>query len=106
VKGYVHQVVIVCGSEARACHERSYERESAILDPLHYQRLLEHKSGGLEQAAPIAGWPLPDCFQHLRRLLELRLKKQGRREFIQVPRLLETFCLEETSRRHRRRCCG
>ena len=34
---------------------------------------------------------------HLRRLLELRLKKHGRREFIQVLRLLETFALEEVS---------
>src|ERR1039458_2523483 len=97
VKGYVHQVVVVCGSEVIARHERSYERESAVFDPLHYLRLLEHKSRALEQAAPLAGWQLPDCFLHLRRLLELRLKKHGRREFIQVLRLLETFALEEVS---------
>ena len=66
VKGYVHQVVIVCGSEVIARHERSYERESAIFDPLHYLRLLEHKSRALEQAAPLVGWQLPDCFLHLR----------------------------------------
>jgi hypothetical protein len=40
---------------------------------------------------------LPDCFQHLRRLLELRLNKHGRRKYIQVLRLLETFALEEVS---------
>jgi transposase len=55
VKGYVHQVVIVSGSEVIARHERSYERESAVFDPLHYLRLLEHKSRALEQAAPLAG---------------------------------------------------
>jgi transposase len=81
VKGYVHHVVIVCGSEVIACHERSYERESAVFDPLHYLALLEHKSRALEQAAPLAGWQLPDCFGHLRRLLEVRLKKHGRREY-------------------------
>lgn len=91
VKGYVHQVVII------ARHERCYERESAVFDPLHYLRLLEHKSRALEQAAPLAGWQLPDCFRHLRRLMELRLNKQGRREYIQVLRLLETFALEEVS---------
>jgi hypothetical protein len=32
-----------------------------------------------------------------RRLLELRLKKHGRREYIQVLRLLETFALEEVT---------
>ena len=68
LKGYVHQVVIICGSEVIARHERSYERESAVFDPLHYLRLLEHKSRALEQAAPLAGWQLPDCFLHLRRL--------------------------------------
>ena len=97
VKGYVHHVVIVCGSEVIARHERSYERESAVFDPLHYLRLLEHKSRALEQAAPLAGWQLPDCFGHLRRLLEARLKKHGRREYIQVLRLLETFALNEVS---------
>src|SRR5271169_678971 len=97
VKGYVHQVVVVCGSEVIACHERSYERESAVFDPLHYLRLLEQKSRALEQAAPLAGWQLPDCFPYLRRLLEMRLKKHGRREYIQVLRLLETFALDEVS---------
>ena len=94
VKGYVHHVAIVC-SEVIARHERSYERESAVFDPLHY--LLEHKSRALEQAAPLASWRLPDCFLHLRRLLEARLKKHGRREYIQVLRLLETFAIDEVS---------
>jgi hypothetical protein len=44
----VHQVVIVSGSDVIARHERSYERESAIFDPLHYLRLLEQKSRALE----------------------------------------------------------
>src|SRR5215472_2622546 len=47
VKGYVHRVVIVSGSEVIARHERCYERESAIFDPLHYLRLLEQKSRAL-----------------------------------------------------------
>src|SRR5271154_284801 len=97
VKGYVHHVVIICGSEVISRHERSYERESAVFDPLHYLKLLEHKSRALEQAAPLAGWQLPDCFPYLRRLLEMRLKKHGRREYIQVLRLLETFALDEVS---------
>jgi transposase len=97
VKGYVHRVVIVCATEVIACHERCYERESAIFDPLHYLRLLEQKSRALDQAAPLAGWQLPDGFAHLRRLMELRLNKHGRREYIQVLRLLETFALEEVS---------
>ncbi len=97
VKGYVHRVEIICGSEVIARHERSYERETAVYDPLHYLALLEHKSRALDQAAPLAGWQLPECFAHLRRLLEARLKKHAAREYIQVLRLLESFAVEEVT---------
>ena len=97
IKGYVHEVVICCGSEVIARHPRSYEREDMIFDPLHYLALLEQKPNALDQAAPLAGWGLPEEFAQLRRLLEARLAKRGKREFVQVLRLLETFSLEEVS---------
>jgi transposase len=97
VKGYVHLVVIACGSEVIARHERSYERETVVFDPLHYLALLEQKTRALDQAAPLAGWQLPECFAQLRRLLEARLKKQGSREYVQVLRLMETFALAEVT---------
>ena len=97
VKGYVHRVEIVCASVVIARHERSYAREAAIYDPLHYLALLEHKSRALDQAAPLTGWQLPQCFVQLRRLLEARLNKHASREYIQVLRLLETFALEEVT---------
>ena len=56
--------------------------------------LLEKKIGALDQAAPLAGWELPDAFATLRRLLEARMGKAGKREYVQVLRLLETFDLE------------
>jgi len=95
VKGYVHEVAIVCGSEVIARHPRSYQREDLIFDPLHYLALLEQKTRALDQAAPLAGWELPSCFAQLRRRLEARLKKGGKREYVQVLRLLETFPLHE-----------
>jgi transposase len=97
IKGYVHEVVICSGSEVIARHRRSYEREDMIFDPLHYLALLEKKPNALDQAAPLVGWQLPDEFAQLRRLLEARLSKRGKREFVQVLRLLETFPLEEVS---------
>jgi len=97
VKAYVHRIVIVSGCEVIAEHQRSYEREATIFDPLHYLALLEHKSRALDQAAPLAGWQLPECFAQLRRLLEARLNKHGPREYIQVLRLLETFPLVEVT---------
>jgi len=97
VKGYVHQVVIACASAIIARHERSYERETVVFDPLHYLALLEQKTRALDQAAPLAGWQLPECFRQLRRLLEARLKKHGSREYVQVLRLMETFALAEVT---------
>jgi transposase len=97
VKAYVHDIVIVCGSEVIAEHKRSYEREVAIYDPLHYLALLEHKSRALDQAAPLAGWQLPECFAQLRRLLEARLNKRASREYIQILRLIEHFAFEEVT---------
>jgi hypothetical protein len=58
---------------------------------------LEQKPGALDQAAPLAGWQLPDGFGVLRRLLEARLGKAGKREFVQVLRLLEAFRLEDVT---------
>jgi transposase len=98
VKGYVHEVVMACGSEVIARHPRSYEREAVVFDPLHYLALLEQKTRALDQAAPLAGWQLPVCYLQLRRLLEARLKKHGSREYVQVLRLMETFAMEEVTR--------
>jgi transposase len=97
VKGFVEEVVISLGSEVIARHPRSYEREDMIFDPLHYLALLEQKPNALEQAAPLQGWNLPACFAELRRLMEARLGKKGKREYVQVLRLLETFPLQEVS---------
>jgi transposase len=97
VKGYVHEVVIACGSEVIARHRRSYEREDMIFEPRHYLALLEQKTRALDQAAPLAAWELPAGFAELRRLLEARLGTHGKREYVQVLRLLETFRVEEVT---------
>ena len=65
-----------------------------VFDPVHYLPLLEQKIAALDQAAPLAGWELPGAFPTLRRLLEARMGKSGKREYVQVLRLLETFDLE------------
>ncbi len=95
VRGYVDRVVISCGSEVIARHPRSYERDDFVYDPIHYLPLLEQKTGALDQAAPLQGWELPHEFGAMRRLLEARMGRQGKREYIQVLRLLETFSQQE-----------
>ncbi|MCP5091450.1 MAG: IS21 family transposase [Gammaproteobacteria bacterium] len=95
VRGYVHEVVIACGAEIIARHPRSWDKEDFIFDPLHYLALLEQKTNAMDQAAPLAGWELPGAFATLRRLLEARMGKKGKREFVQVLRLMETFALND-----------
>jgi transposase len=94
IRGYVHDVVIGSSAEVIARHPRSYDREDMVFDPIHYLPLLEQKIAALDQAAPLVGWSLPDAFPILRRLLEARMGKAGKREYVQVLRLLETFDLE------------
>jgi len=97
VRGYVHEVVIACGTEIIARHVRSYESEDFVFDPLHYLALIERKINALDQAAPLADWNLPDEFATLRRLLEARMGKTGKREFVQVLRLMEVFRVDDVA---------
>jgi transposase len=90
-KGYVDRVEIACRGETIAIHARSYDTADFVYNPLHYLALLEHKSKALDQAAPLDNWDLAECIHRLRRLMEARMGNAGRREFIQVLRLMENF---------------
>jgi hypothetical protein len=90
-KGYVDRVEIACRGETVATHARSYDTADFVYNPVHYLALLEHKSKALDQAAPLDGWQLGECIHRLQRLLEARMGNPGRREFIQVLRLMEDF---------------
>ena len=90
-KGYVDRVEIVHRDETIAVDPRSYETADFIYNPLHYLALLEQKAKALDQAAPLDDWRLADCIHRLRRLMEARMGTVGRREFIQVLRLMENF---------------
>jgi transposase len=105
VKAFVWDLVISCGSEVIAQHTRSYAREEMIFNPVHYLALLEEKSNALDQAAPLQGLVLPEEFAELRRQMEARLGKRGRREYVQVLRLLETFSMGEVAAAVRQALC-
>lgn len=90
-KGYVDRVEIACRGEVIASHVRNYGKAEFVYNPLHYLALLEHKSKALDQAAPLDEWQLAECVHRLRRLMEGRMGNPGRREFIQVLRLMEDF---------------
>jgi len=89
IKGYVERVDIICRGERVASHRRSYGREDFIADPLHYLALIERKPRSLDQAAPLDGWVWSKDMLRLRRLMEARGGKEGKREFIGVLRLCE-----------------
>jgi hypothetical protein len=68
LRGYVVQVVIAFGGDVIARHPRCRDSKDMVFDPVHYLPLLEHKIGTLDQAAPLAGWDLPEELKTLRRL--------------------------------------
>jgi len=94
IKGFVGRVVIGCAAEVIADHPRSYETDDMVFNPVHYLRLIERKIMAFDQAAPLQGWELPDAFITIQRLLEARQGKTGKREYVQVLRLLERFEME------------
>ncbi len=95
VKGFVSRVVIGCAAEIIANHPRSYDTGDMVFDPVHYLALIERKIMAFDQAAPLQGWELPDAFKTIQRLLEARQGKAGKREYVQVLRLLERFEMDE-----------
>ena len=97
IRAYVDEVVISCAADVIAWHRRSYDSADLIFDPRHYLALIEQKIGALDQAAPLQGWHLPEVFAILRRLLEARMGKAGKREYVQILRLLETFQLTDVA---------
>ena len=96
VRGYVDAVVISCGSEVIAKHPSAPTSwTTSSTTPSTTCRSWRSKTGALDQAAPLQGWALPDEFGTLRRLLESRMRRRGKREYVQVLRLLETFSQQE-----------
>jgi hypothetical protein len=97
VKAFVWELVISSASEVIARHTRSYGREEMIFNPLHYLALLEQKANALDQAAPLQRLQVPEEFLELRKQMEARMGKNGRREYVQALRLLVTFSMEEVA---------
>ena len=85
IKGYVDRVVISCGTEVIARHPRSYEQDDFVFDPIHYLPLLERKTGALDQAAPLAGWDLPEEYRTLRQRGNPAFRPRTRTSYGSIP---------------------
>ena len=89
VKGYVGKVVIVAAGQMVASHERSFKKQTMILDPIHYLETLGRKPGALDHSPVFRDWKLPACFATLRAALEQHYgAMSGSRRFAQVLQLL------------------
>jgi len=95
IKGYAERVVVVLDNKVIAEHPRSYGKEEICFNPLHYLELLERKSRALEQAAPLKKWSLPNVFQKAYEILYRKDGKEGRRIYVRILRLLETYKMSE-----------
>ena len=95
VKGYCEAVMLCHLDQVVARHKRIWEKEQVSFEPLHYLALLERKPGALDQARPLQGWTLPDCFHVLRRRLEAIYSGEGTREYIHVLRLMERHSMAQ-----------
>ena len=90
VKAYTDRIEIVHQHQVVARHERSYDRNAQVLDPLHYLSSLERRPAALDHAAVFANWRLPASFETLRRRLEERLGTSvGVRHYVRVLQLLQ-----------------
>jgi transposase len=94
IKGYVDRVEICYLDMIIAVHQRCWQKQKQIFEPLHYLPLLERKPGALDYARPLSDWKLPECFYVLRRRLEHEREK-GTREYISVLQLLQKYPLSE-----------
>jgi transposase len=98
VKAYVFHLEICHKDAIITCHERCYEKNEFVFNPVHYLPLLRRKPGGLEGAMPFTSWELPDCFKTLRRYLEARDGCAGKREYVLILQLLRDFRVSEIKR--------
>ena len=96
VRGYVHEVVISCAAEVIARHPAFIRarglrlRSRCTICPCWSKRPTRWI-----RPAPWTGGLLPPVFGDLRRLLEARMGKAGKREYVQVLRLIESFSLDD-----------
>lgn len=100
VKLYPFRVEIYGSQQAEpiAIHDRCYDREQDIFDPLHYLALLCQRPGALAHAKPIREWrdEWPPVYEQLlRRLQQQGPDGQGIREFIRVLQLHQRYPAEQ-----------
>ncbi len=99
IKAYVDHLEIVAEGTVVAGHQRSYERDQQVLDPLHYLATLGRRPAALDHSRVYRDWRLPAEFTELRQAMEARHgPSAGARQYIRVLQLLAQHPLERVQR--------
>ncbi|MDA3961566.1 MAG: IS21 family transposase [Planctomycetota bacterium] len=91
VKSSAWQVAFSLRETEVARHERCYDRECLIANPLHHLSILAEKPGALDQAAALRGWAVFARLAPFREQLRVHLGRNGDREFIAVLLLMTRY---------------
>ena len=99
VKGYVARVTVIADGQVIATHPRCMDRQTMILDPVHYLATLGRKPATLDHAPVFRDWKLPACFALLRSELErIHGPTGGSRRIVKVLQLLGQHSLDRVSK--------
>lgn len=89
VKGFVDRVVIASRDQVIATHARSLEKQTMVLDPLHYLATLDRRPAAFDHSPVFRDWTLPACFAAFRAGLEEQHGNgAGARQYAKVLQLL------------------
>jgi len=95
LKAYPFRIEILAAGEIIARHERSYERQRDVLNPLHYLPLLAQRPGAFEHARPLRQWreQWPARYEELLSALYRHHATESRavKAFIQVLQLHQDY---------------
>ena len=95
IKGDVDRLLIVAQGQTIATHLRSRERNTMVLDPLHYLATLGRKPGALDRAPLFRDGKLPEgCAAFRAALEEQHGRGTGSRQFVGILQLLTEHPLE------------
>lgn len=98
LKAYSFRVDIVYLDQVIASHERCFEREQDVLDPMHYLSLLTQRPGAFEHAIPMRRWrkTWPPIYEQLLAILQEKWPDgKGLREFLGVLNLHRNWSEQE-----------
>jgi transposase len=87
LRAFPFRIEVLWMDQVIARHERCFEREKDIIDPLHYVGLLSQRPGAFEHAIPVRRWreTWPPAYERLLEVLQERWPEgRGIREFIAI----------------------